>query len=127
MKYALYGNDIDDVHTPFEAGLGWIVKMDKGDFMGRAALEKQKAAGVPQKLVGFELTEAGIPRQHYPILKDGQKVGEVTSGTMGPSVKKAIGIGYVPAHLSAEGSTFHVEIRGRAVGARVVKTPFYKR
>jgi aminomethyltransferase len=127
MKYALYGNDIDDVHTPFEAGLGWIVKMDKGDFIGRLALEKQKAAGVPQKLVGFELTEAGIPRQHYPILKEGQKVGEVTSGTMGPSVKKAIGIGYVPAQLSAEGSTFHVEIRGRAVGARVVKTPFYKR
>jgi aminomethyltransferase len=127
MKYALYGNDIDDDHTPLEAGLGWIVKMDKGVFVGRDVLEKQKAAGVPRKLVGFELTEAGIPRQHYPILKDGQKVGEVTSGTMGPSVKKAIGIGYVPAALAAEGSTFQVEIRGRPVGARVVKTPFYKR
>jgi aminomethyltransferase len=127
MKYALYGNDIDDDHTPFEAGLGWIVKMDKGVFMGRDALEKQKSAGVPRKLVGFELTEAGIPRPHYPILKDGQKVGEVTSGTMGPSVKKAVGIGYVPPALAAEGSTFQVEIRGRAVGARVVKTPFYKR
>ncbi len=127
MKYALYGNDIDDQHTPLEAGLGWIVKWDKGDFIGRAALEKQKAGGVPRKLVGFELTEAGIPRSHYPILKDGQKVGEVTSGTMGPSVKKAVGIGYVPAALAAEGTVFQVEIRGRPVGARVVKTPFYKR
>jgi aminomethyltransferase len=95
--------------------------------MGRDVLEKQKAAGVERKLVGFELLEPGIPRQHYPIIKDGQKVGEVTSGTMGPSVKKAIGIGYVPSALAAEGSTFHVEIRGRNVAARVVKTPFYKR
>lgn len=127
MKYALYGNDIDDQHTPLEAGLGWIVKMDKGDFIGRSVLEAQKAAGIPRKLVGFELTEAGIPRAHYPILKDGQKVGEVTSGTMGPSVKKAVGIGYVPTALAAEGSTFHVDIRGRGVAARVVKTPFYKK
>ncbi len=127
MKYALYGNDIDDTHTPLEAGLGWIVKMDKGVFIGRDVLEKQKAEGLKRKLVGFELTEAGVPRSHYPILKDGQKVGEVTSGTMGPSVRKAIGIGYVPTALAAEGSTFHVEIRGRPVAARVVKTPFYKR
>ncbi|HEY0882111.1 MAG TPA: glycine cleavage system aminomethyltransferase GcvT [Archangium sp.] len=127
MKYALYGNDIDDQHTPLEAGLGWIVKLDKPEFIGKDVLVAQKAAGVPRKLVGFELTEAGIPRAHYAILKDGQKVGEVTSGTMGPSVKKAVGIGYVPTALSAEGSTFHVDIRGRAVGARVVKTPFYKK
>ncbi len=127
MKYSLYGNDIDDQHTPLEAGLGWIVKWDKGDFIGKAALEAQKAQGVPRKLVGFELTEAGIPRSHYAILKDGQKVGEVTSGTMGPSIKKAVGIGYVPTALSAEGATFHVEIRGRPVGAKVVKTPFYKK
>jgi aminomethyltransferase len=127
MKYALYGNDIDDVHTPLEAMLGWIVKLDKADFIGKQALEKQKAAGVPRKLVGFELTEAGVPRAHYPIVKDGQKVGEVTSGTMGPSVKKAIGIGYVPTALAAEGSTFAVEIRGRPAAAKVVKTPFYKR
>ncbi len=127
MKYALYGNDIDDDHSPLEAGLAWIVKLDKSDFIGKAALTKQKAEGVKRKLVGFELTEPGIPRAHYPILKDGQRVGEVTSGTMGPSVKKAIGIGYVPTALSAEGATFHVEIRGRAVAAKVVKTPFYKR
>jgi aminomethyltransferase len=127
MKFALYGNDIDDAHTPLEAGLGWIVKWDKGDFIGKAALEKQKAAGVQRKLVGFELLEPGVPRAHYKILKDGQPVGEVTSGTMGPTVKKAIGIGYVPTALSAEGSTFHVEIRGRPVAAKVVKTPFHKR
>lgn len=127
MKYALYGNDIDDAHTPLEAGLGWIVKLDKGDFIGADVLRKQKAEGVKRKLVGFELTEAGVPRSHYPILKDGQKVGEVTSGTMGPSVKKAVGIGYVPTELAVEGTQLQIEIRGRAVGARVVKTPFYKK
>jgi aminomethyltransferase len=128
MKYALYGNDIDDAHTALEAGLGWIVKLDKpGGFIGKEALEKQKAAGVKRKLVGFELTGSGIPRHGYPILKDGQRVGEVTSGTMGPSVKKPIGIGYVPAELSAEGSTFDVDIRGRPVAAKVVKTPFWKK
>jgi aminomethyltransferase len=127
MKYALYGNDIDDDHSPLEAGLGWIVKLDKPDFVGAAALRQQKAAGVTRKLVGFELTEAGIPRAHYPILHQGARVGEVTSGTMGPSVKKAIGLGYVPPPLAAEGTVFKVEIRGRPVGARVVKTPFWKK
>ncbi|MDX2013740.1 MAG: glycine cleavage system aminomethyltransferase GcvT [Myxococcaceae bacterium] len=127
MKYALYGNDIDDTHTPLEAGLGWIVKLDKPEFIGKDVLVKQKAAGVTRKLVGFELTEPGVPRAHYAILKDGQKVGEVTSGTMGPTVKKAIGIGYVPTALAAEGSTFHVDIRGRPVAAKVVKTPFHVR
>lgn len=127
MKYALYGNDIDDHHTPLEAGLGWIVKWDKGDFIGKAALERQKAAGVPRKLVGFELLGAGVPRQGYPVLQDGQRVGEVTSGTVGPTVKKPIGIAYVSTALAAEGSTFQVEIRGRAVDARVVKTPFLKK
>ncbi len=127
MKFPLYGNDIDDGHSPLEAGLGFTVKLDKARFIGKAALEKQKAEGVSRKLVGFELTEAGVPRHGYPILLNGERVGEVTSGTMGPSVKKAIGIGYVPTALAAEGSTFHVEIRGRPVAARVVKTPFWKR
>ena len=128
MKYALYGNDIDDNHTALEAGLGWICKLDKqGGFIGRDVLAKQKAEGVKRKLVGFELTGSGIPRHGYPILKDGQRVGEVTSGTMGPSVKKPIGIGYVPTELAAEGSTFDVEIRGRPVSAVVVKTPFLKK
>lgn len=128
MKYALYGNDIDDAHTALEAGLGWIVKLDKaGGFIGKDALVAQKAAGVKRKLVGFELTGSGIPRHGYPILKDGKPVGEVTSGTMGPSVKKPIGMGYVPTELSTEGSTFDVEIRGRPVSAVVVKTPFWKK
>ena len=127
MKYALYGNDIDDYHTPLEAGLGWIVKMDKAEFVGKPVLEAQKRDGVKRKLVGFALTEAGIPRHGYPIALDSKRVGEVTSGTMGPSVKKAIGMGYVPTGLSLEGSTFHVEIRGRPVGAKVVKTPFWKK
>ncbi|WP_224361962.1 glycine cleavage system aminomethyltransferase GcvT [Hyalangium versicolor] len=128
MKYALYGNDIDDAHTALEAGLGWIVKLDKpGGFIGKDALQRQKAEGLKRKLVGFEITGSGIPRHGYSIMKGGQKVGEVTSGTMGPSVKKPIGIGYVPAELSAEGSTFDVDIRGRPVPAQVVKTPFWKK
>ena len=127
MKFALYGNDIDDKHTALEAGLGWIVKLDKPTFIGKDALVAQKAAGVKRKLVGFEVTGSGIPRHGYAIHKDGKPVGEVTSGTMGPSVKKPIGIGYVPAELAAEGSTFDVDIRGRPVPAVVVKTPFYKK
>jgi aminomethyltransferase len=127
MKYALYGNDIDDGHTPLEAGLGWVVKWDKGDFVGRAALERQKQAGVPRKLVGFEMREPGIPRHGYPLLSGGKPVGTVTSGTMGPSVKKAIGIGYLPRELAREGAQLEVEIRGRPVKAEVVKTPFWRR
>jgi len=126
MKYALYGNDIDDDHTPLEAGLGWIVKLDKGDFIGRGTLQKQKAEGVGRKLVGFELTGPGVPRHGYSILQQGRPVGIVTSGTIGPSVKKPIGIGYVPIELAEEGRTFDVEIRGREVPARVVNTPFWK-
>ena len=126
MKYALYGNDIDDDHTPLEAGLGWIVKLDKPDFIGKAVLDRQKAEGVKRKLIGFTTTDKGIPRHGYPILKDGQRVGEVTSGTQSPSLKKPIAMGYVPTALAAEGSTFDVEMRGRAVPAVVVKTPFYK-
>ena len=124
MKYALYGNDIDDAHTPLEAGLGWIVKMDKGECVGRSALAAQKAAGLQRKLVGFEMREAGIPRHGYGIQQDGAQVGEVTSGTQGPTVKKAIGIGYVPTTLAAEGTPLAIDIRGRPVRAEVVKTPF---
>lgn len=127
MKYSLYGNDIDDHHTPLEAGLGWIVKLDKEHFIGKAALEVQKREGLTRKLVGFELLGLGIPRRGYPLLKGGHRVGEVTSGTLGPSVKKAIGMGYVPPALATEGSLFQVEIRGRSVDAQVVKTPFWKR
>jgi len=125
--YRLYGSDMDDETTPLEAGLGWVVKLDKGDFVGRDALLAQKAGGVRKALVGFTLTERGIPRHAYPVLHDGKPVGVVTSGTQSPTLKIPVGLAYVPAGLAAEGSTFAVEIRGRAVAAKVVKTPFYRR
>jgi aminomethyltransferase len=127
MAYRLYGSDMDDTTTPLEAGLAWVVKLDKGDFVGRDALLRQREQGVARKLVGFTLTDPGIPRHGYPVLQDGRKVGEVTSGTRSPTLEIPIGLAYVPTALAAEGSTFAVEIRGRAAAARVVKTPFYVR
>jgi aminomethyltransferase len=127
MAYRLYGSDMDDSTTPLEAGLAWVVKLDKGEFVGRDALLAQKAAGVAKKLVGFTLTDPGIARHGYPVLQDGRKVGDVTSGTKSPSLGTSIGLAYVPTALAAEGSTFAVEIRGRPAAARVVKTPFYVR
>ncbi len=127
VAYRLYGNDMDETTTPLEAGLGWIVRIDKGDFVGRDVLVSQKSAGLPQRLVGFKLTDKGIARHDYPVLKDGAKVGRVTSGTLTPTVKEAVGMAYVPPALAKEGSTFDVEIRGKAVPAVVVKTPFYAR
>jgi glycine cleavage system T protein (aminomethyltransferase) len=127
MAYRLYGSDMDDGTTPLEAGLAWAVKLDKADFVGRAALVKQREAGVPRKLVGFTLTDPGIARHGYPVLQDGRKVGDVTSGTKSPTLGIPIGLAYVPTALAAEGSGFAIEIRGRAAAARVVKTPFYTR
>jgi aminomethyltransferase len=126
-KLALYGNEISAEITPLEAGLGWIVKWDKGDFIGKAALEKQKAEGPKRKLVGFTLTERGIPRHGYPVVSGGEKVGEVTSGTQSPTLGMPIGLAYVPPALATEGTEFAIEIRGKPVGAKVIKTPFYKR
>jgi glycine cleavage system T protein (aminomethyltransferase) len=125
MAYRLYGSDMDDAATPLEAGLAWCVKLDKADFVGRAALVKQKEAGVSRKLVGFKLVDPGIPRHGYAVLQDGKPAGTVTSGTKSPSLGTAIGLAYVPPALAAEGSTFTVDIRGRAAAAQVVKTPFY--
>jgi aminomethyltransferase len=127
MAYRLYGSDMDDSTTPLEAGLAWVVKLDKGDFVGRDALVRQREQGVARKLVGFTLTDAGIPRHGYPVLQDGRKVGDVTSGTKSPTLGIPIGLAYVPTALAAEGSAFAVEIRGRPAAARVVKTPFYVR
>jgi aminomethyltransferase len=128
LKYCLYGNDIDDDTTPLEAGLGWIVKLAKTDgFVGQELLAKEKAAGIPRKLIGFTLTDKGIPRHGYPVLVDGTKVAEVRSGTMSPTLKIPIGLCYLPTAKAEVGSQFSVEIRGRAVGAKVVPTPFYKR
>jgi aminomethyltransferase len=127
MRYALYGNDIDDHTNPIEAGLGWVVKLDKPDFLAKKTLEKVKSEGPKRKLVGFEMVDRGIARHGYPVVKDGKKIGEVTSGTMGPSIDKAIGMAYVPAELSGIGTEIDVEIRGKPVKAKVVKTPFYQR
>jgi len=125
---ALYGNDIDDTTTTLEADLGWITKLDKScDFNGKAVLLDQKAKGVSRKLVAFELLEAGIPRHEMACFFDGKKVGHVTSGTMAPFVKKALGMAYLPTELSDNGKEFFVDIRGKMVRAKVVPKPFYKR
>jgi glycine cleavage system T protein (aminomethyltransferase) len=125
-KMALYGNDIDDSVTPWEADLGWVVKMQKGDFLGRDALARQKERGVPRKLVGFEMIDRGIARHGYPA-KTAAGPGIVTSGTHSPTLGKPIGLALLPAAASAVGTEFEIDIRGRAAAARVVKTPFYKR
>ncbi|MBI4573799.1 MAG: glycine cleavage system aminomethyltransferase GcvT [candidate division NC10 bacterium] len=126
-KMALYGNDIDDKHTLLEADLAWILKLEKGEFIGKAPLAQQKAQGVKRKLVGFEMTGRGIARSHYKIVKNGQPIGEVTSGGPAPWLNKNIGLGYVAAEHSAIGTEFEVLIRDNPVAARVVQTPFYKR
>jgi aminomethyltransferase len=126
-KMALYGNDIDDKHTVLEADLAWIVKLEKGDFIGKSALAAQKAQGLKRKLVGFEMTGRGIARSHYKIVKGGKEIGEVTSGGPAPWLNKNIGLGYVAAEHSAIGTEFEVVIRDNRVPARIVPTPFYKR
>ncbi len=124
----LYGNDIDETTSPIEAGLGWATKFTEGkDFINRENLEKQKAEGVSRKLVGFEMTERGIPRKDYNIVDaDGKQIGKVTSGTMSPTLKKPIGMGYVKTAFAKPDTTIFVEIRGKAVEGKVVKLPFYK-
>lgn len=124
---ALYGNDIDDTTTPFEAGLDWIVKLDKGGFLGRETLVRQQTAGIKRKLVGFEVTDRGIARHGYPISSGDARVGVVTSGTHSPTLGKALGMGYVPLELASVGSRLEIEIRDHKVAAQVVETPFYRR
>ncbi len=123
--YALYGNDIDDQTSPLEAGLGWIVKLKKDDFVGKPALADQKAKGLTRKLVGFRLTERGFPRQHMPVLLDGKPHGEVRSGTVSPSTGDAIGTCYLPPDRAVPGTAFALDIRGKSVGAEVVAMPFW--
>lgn len=126
MGYCLYGNDIDDSTSPIEAGLGWITKFTK-EFVNSAALKTQKEVGVSRKLVAFELQEMGVPRHDYEIVnKDGEIIGKVSSGTMSPSLKKGIGMGYVLINESKPGNTIYIQIRQKAVPATVVKLPFYK-
>ena len=126
-KMALYGNDIDHSTTPIEADLAWIVKLDKGEFMGRDVLERERSEGPKRKLVGFEMVDRGIARHGYPIVDGSEEVGVVTSGTHSPTLKKSIGLAYLPLDKSAQGSEFTVLIRGKESRARVVPTPFYKR
>lgn len=126
MGFCLYGNDIDDTTSPLEAGLGWITKFTK-DFINSDNLKAQKEAGITKKLVGFELVDKGIPRHDYPIVDaDGNVIGRVTSGTMSPSLGKAIGLGYVPKDLSADGSEIYIQVRNKNLKAVVKKPPFYK-
>ena len=126
MGFALYGNDIDDSTSPIEAGLGWITKFVEGKkFVDRALLEKQKAEGVSRRLVGFALTERGIPRHGYPIVDtEGNEIGVVTSGTQSPVLKSGIGMGYVATEFAGIGTEIFISIRGKSIGAKVVKPPF---
>ncbi|WP_457618342.1 glycine cleavage system aminomethyltransferase GcvT [Lutibacter sp.] len=126
MGFCLYGNDINDTTSPIEAGLGWITKFTK-DFVNAEALKKQKEEGVTRKLVAFEIIEKGIPRHGYDIVDEtGEKIGIVTSGTMSPSLKKGIGMGYVPKELSKRDSKIFIQVRKKALPAVVVRLPFYK-
>ncbi len=127
MKYCLYGHEIDETTNPYEAGLGWVVKPAKKDFIGKAAMLAVRDAGLKRKLVGFVLEERGIPRQGYNLLSfDNKEIGRVTSGTQSPSLNIPIGIGYVDVAHSELGSEIYVDIRGRGAKARVVATPFVK-
>lgn len=124
-RFCLYGNDIDETTTPLEAGLKWTVDFSS-DFVGKGALEELGAARLRRKLVGFEMLDKGVPRQHYSIIRDGVAVGEVTSGTLSPTLGKAIGLGYIDVPHHKRGTELEIQIRQRRVAARVVKTPFYK-
>jgi aminomethyltransferase len=127
MGFCLYGNDIDDTTSPIEAGLGWITKFTK-EFTDSDLLLKQKEQGVSRKLVGFEMIDRGIPRHDYPIVDaSGNVIGKVTSGTQSPSLKKAIGLGYVSTAFSKAGSEIFISIRDKAIKAVVVRPPFYKK
>ncbi len=127
MKYSLYGHEIDAHTNPYAAGLGWVVKPDAKDFIGRSVILSQKEKGLPQKLIGFKMCERGIARQGYKLVKEGRVIGTVTSGTPSPSTGENIGIAFVDKEFAADGTEFGVEIRGRSVGAIVVSTPFVKR
>lgn len=124
---ALYGNDIDDTTTVYEANLGWTVKLNKGDFIGRDFLARQKEEGIQRKLVGFEMIGRGIGRDHYPVFIDEEQVGQVSSGSPAPYLKKNIGLAYLPTSHTQVDSVFYVNVRGKMVEAQIVPTPFYKR
>lgn len=124
---ALYGHEINEDTTLLEANLGWITKLNKGDFIGREALAKQKEEGIKRKLIGFEVTDRGIARDEQNILVDGRHAGIVTSGSPAPFLKKNLGMGYVPVEHSTVGTPLEIDVRGRKVAAQIVPLPFYKR
>lgn len=124
---ALYGHEIDENTTLLEANLGWICKLDKGDFIGREALAQQKADGIKRKLIGFEITDRGIARDDQEVVIDDKRVGKVSSGSPAPFLKKNIGFAYVPVEYANAGQQIKIDVRGRLVAAQIVKTPFYKR
>ncbi len=126
MGYALYGNDLDETTTPLEGGLGWVTKLDKGEFVGRDALLSQKESGVSRRLAGFRLLERGFPRRGYSLQLNGETIGEVTSGVLSPSVGEGIGMAYVTPDAAKVGTRVDVMIRGQAIPAEIVRTPFYK-
>ncbi|MGH7458358.1 MAG: glycine cleavage system aminomethyltransferase GcvT [Longimicrobiaceae bacterium] len=126
MGYALYGNDLSEERTPLEAALGWIVKLDKGEFIGRGALLRQKEQGIKARLTGFELEGRGFPRPGYRVLQRGEQVARVTSGTLGPSLGKGVGLAYLPVEHARPGTRVEVEIRGVRVAALVRRPPFYQ-
>ena len=125
VGYILYGNDLDERRTPLEAGLGWVVKLGKDEFIGKDALARQKEEGLQEKLIGFVLSERGFPRQGYGIRYQGEPVGEVTSGVLSHSTGKGVGLGYVPIEASKAGTAIEIVIRDRAIPAEVVRPPFY--
>ncbi len=125
MGYALYGNDLDEDHTPLESGLGWITKMDKGDFIGRNVLQRQKDAGLTRRLVGLKLVDRGFPRHGYLVVHQGEDVGEVTSGVVSPSLGIGVAMAYVPTDLAKPGTEVGVRIRDKVIPALVQRPPFY--
>jgi aminomethyltransferase len=124
---SLYGHEISDSITPLEANLGWICKLNKGEFLGREALRKQKEEGLKRKLVGFEITDKGIARDDFDVYIDGEKVGYVTSGSPAPFLKKNIGLAFVPTEFANIGQEIKIDVRGRHLAAEIVPIPFYKR
>jgi len=127
VGYPLYGHELDAGHTPLEAGLGWVVDLEKEDFIGKDVLVKQKKEGIKVRLRGFTASRRDIPRQGYRLLKEGKEVGTVASGSIAPSLELGIGTAYLPVELAALGETLEMELRGRTAEVEVVKMPFYKK
>ncbi|MDI4645747.1 glycine cleavage system aminomethyltransferase GcvT [Cohnella hashimotonis] len=126
-RLPLYGQELSDTITPLEAGVGFFVKLDKEDFIGKDALVRQKEKDLPRKLVGIEMIDRGIPRSHYPVFAGDLRIGEVTTGTQSPTLKRSLGLALVDAAYAAPGTGVEVDIRGKRLKAEVIRTPFYKR